>query len=662
MEEENKNIETEPTVEENETVEPTEETPTEETTVEETPVEENKDAEVPAPTEEQAAPEQKKKSKKPLVITIIVVSVLLLAGIIVAIVLILNNGKKEEGQQTSDTTETTTTTTEIVVPREAKLTLYKYVLTYDYDDEKYEGIVAEKYKEYANSRSHYTYEPFTISCETKSCSFEMANADRTLILIKDGKTYSVVTIDDKLIAREVAKDLINKGNKLFPDANVFGKTVSGDLYVGFNVGEQYSEKVVLYNISKDTNSGILKDTDFYCGDDEYGCPDNITKYTDYYLLPKTKKELGAYNIVENKWEDFTFPYNLFMIGNDQKKYFATQYIKYETYFQDGTIIDLNGKVIKKNLNYVGSYKDNIYIQTNDNLQKLDVNLNQQKQISNVTKTYMSGKDFILVNLNGKLMLYDNDLNVLATFIEDFNEDRYFVHTALSGWFTDQGKNGIYIVVEDDELEDDTSEMGQGYEYYYIPSTGETGKIRTEIGGYAKPVLYLYPKKETNVKVTFDKPEMLTTTYPKYINSWDVRVKPNGDMYDKNGKYYYALYWEEMKNHEVSFNEGFYVTKENAITFLEDKLKTIGLNDKERNEFIMYWLPILEKNGQSLVYFELTEERNKYSPITIKPAPDSLLRIAMHVKKVDKKVNIKEQKLKTFNRKGFVAVEWGGVIH
>ena len=77
---------------------------------------------------------------------------------------------------------------------------------------------------------------------------------------------------------------------------------------------------------------------------------------------------------------------------------------------------------------------------------------------------------------------------------------------------------------------------------------------------------------------------------------------------------------------------------------------------------MYWLPILEKNGKNLVYFELTESREKYNKLVIDPKPDSLLRVAIHVKKVNKKTNIKEQKLSTFERKGFTAVEWGGVVH
>ena len=178
----------------------------------------------------------------------------------------------------------------------------------------------------------------------------------------------------------------------------------------------------------------------------------------------------------------------------------------------------------------------------------------------------------------------------------------------------------------------------------------------------KPVLYLYPTEETKVKVTFEHPELLTTTYPKFNNEWNVLVKPNGDMYDKDGKYYYALYWEEEYNNKVDFSEGFYVTKDNAISFLEDKLSTIGLNDRERNEFIMYWLPILEKNDKSLVYFELTDSKQAYNELIIEPKPDSLLRLTMHVKKVNKKTNIKEQVIPTFDRKGFVAIEWGGMVY
>ena len=176
----------------------------------------------------------------------------------------------------------------------------------------------------------------------------------------------------------------------------------------------------------------------------------------------------------------------------------------------------------------------------------------------------------------------------------------------------------------------------------------------------KPVMYLYPDEDMDLNVTFKNPDKLTTTYPKYNNGWDVRVLKDGSIYDKDNNYYYALYWESIYERKVDFSEGFYVSGEDAIKFLEEKLTLLGLNDRERNEFIMYWLPIMEQNEKNLIYFETTEELNKYEPIEFSIEPDTLIRIRMHIKKVDKEVSIKEQKIETPVRNGFTAVEWGGV--
>lgn len=175
----------------------------------------------------------------------------------------------------------------------------------------------------------------------------------------------------------------------------------------------------------------------------------------------------------------------------------------------------------------------------------------------------------------------------------------------------------------------------------------------------KPILYLYPEEETEVSVRFAHPELLTTTYPKYNNEWKVVAQPNGDLRDINGNYYYGLYWEEQEAYK-EFNDGFYVEKDDAIGFLEEKLEALGLNDRERNEFIMYWLPILEKNEKSFVHFEFTEELQAENALVISPAPDSLLRINMTVQKVNANPDLPEQELPSFERKGFAAVEWGGV--
>ena len=212
-----------------------------------------------------------------------------------------------------------------------------------------------------------------------------------------------------------------------------------------------------------------------------------------------------------------------------------------------------------------------------------------------------------------------------------------------------------------EIKEDNPEI-ECIEVIY-DSSNNKGEIKSSpCGGIAKPILYLYPQKTTNVKVTFSHPEYLETTYPKFIGEWNVKAYKNGDLYDQDGKYYYGLYWDEKQVHQTDFKEGFYVEKDEAIEFLEEKLDIIGLNKKEKNEFIMYWLPIIEKNGKNLIYFELTEEREKVNKINITPKPDSLLRVVIHVKKVKEKVNIKEEKLTRFKRKGFTAVEWGGTVY
>ena len=177
----------------------------------------------------------------------------------------------------------------------------------------------------------------------------------------------------------------------------------------------------------------------------------------------------------------------------------------------------------------------------------------------------------------------------------------------------------------------------------------------------KPVLYLYPEEDMMVNVTFDNKDKLLSTYPKYKNEWNVFAKKDGTLIDENGRKYYALYWDEIIKHEEKFKTGFYVKSKDSIKFLEEKLFEMGFTDREANEFIMYWLPIMEQGGDNLVHFHFTEDRQKQNKINIEPEVDSLFRVSIEIKKVKKKVSIKEQKIERFERYGFSALEWGGSI-
>lgn len=176
----------------------------------------------------------------------------------------------------------------------------------------------------------------------------------------------------------------------------------------------------------------------------------------------------------------------------------------------------------------------------------------------------------------------------------------------------------------------------------------------------KPIIYLYPDNETEVEVKLNKKELLTTTYPKYNDSWSVLAKPNGTLIDKNtGRNLYGLYWEGKNYPSSVTNEGFVIKGEDTASFLEEKLEILGLNEREAEEFIIYWLPQMEHNKYNYIKFTERSVIDKYMPLEITPKPDTLIRITMEFKPLTEKINVKEQKLEKVERKGFTVVEWGG---
>ena len=174
----------------------------------------------------------------------------------------------------------------------------------------------------------------------------------------------------------------------------------------------------------------------------------------------------------------------------------------------------------------------------------------------------------------------------------------------------------------------------------------------------KPVIYLYPTEETEVRVTLDYDGVLTAAYPAYEGGWCVTARPDGTLTDASGREYYCLFWEGVSDAVYDFSRGFCVAGCDTAAFLEDALRQLGLTDKEANEFIIYWLPRMEGNAWNLIAFQ-SDAYTDSARLTIDPAPDTLLRVFMAWKPLDKAVDIAPQTLTAPERRGFTAVEWGG---
>ena len=178
--------------------------------------------------------------------------------------------------------------------------------------------------------------------------------------------------------------------------------------------------------------------------------------------------------------------------------------------------------------------------------------------------------------------------------------------------------------------------------------------------YDKPIIYLYPTSESEIHVNLWAPENLYHTYPKYNSKkwWNVIAQPNGDLEDiETWRKLYALYREWKSDNETNFDEWFVVAWKDIIPFLEDKLAILWLNEREAEEFIVYWLPQMENNEWNLIRFESIEEQNENMPLNIIPTPDTVIRVMMDWKAINEPINIPEQQLTTPERNGFTVVEW-----
>ena len=174
----------------------------------------------------------------------------------------------------------------------------------------------------------------------------------------------------------------------------------------------------------------------------------------------------------------------------------------------------------------------------------------------------------------------------------------------------------------------------------------------------KPVIYLYPEMQQQVRVELDLDGQLICTYPRYDSGWTVTAAPDGTLRDEKGLSYNYLYWEGLLQTNWDMTEGFCVRGEDTAAFLEDALEKLGLNRREANEFIVYWLPLMEQNAYNLITFQ-TEAYTDAAGLLVQPAPDTVIRVFMTWKGCESFVQLPAQELTAPERTGFTVVEWGG---
>lgn len=211
-----------------------------------------------------------------------------------------------------------------------------------------------------------------------------------------------------------------------------------------------------------------------------------------------------------------------------------------------------------------------------------------------------------------------------------------------------------------------------------------------MGGCGKPVIYLYPEKPTDIRLSFLSSVSLNTQIPFYNNGWYVNARPDGTLTDLQPQYtdcskinslkfgseyasnaceknsYPYIYWsgKSRQNPYPKVDGGWVIEKNNLQEFMNEKLKEIGLNEKESNDMTSYWvIKMKEKNAPYYqISFLKTNQMNEFIPMNVNPVPDSVLRVFLDFKALSKKPSVepKPQQFNKFIRHGFTLVEWGGL--
>jgi hypothetical protein len=179
----------------------------------------------------------------------------------------------------------------------------------------------------------------------------------------------------------------------------------------------------------------------------------------------------------------------------------------------------------------------------------------------------------------------------------------------------------------------------------------------------KPVIYVYPQESQDISILLDLKGEIGFTYPNYDIGWNFTADPDGTIHMNDKKYHY-LFWDgktAIDNNTIDWNEGFIVERDSLVPFFEEKLKLMGLNSKEAEDYITYWCPRMVANEKNYIHFMFNEEYNEYAGLNVTPAPDKMFRVFMLWTKAEENKNMQvvPQVIESFEREGFTIVEWGG---
>jgi len=331
-------------------------------------------------------------------------------------------------------------------------------------EEVKEGKKIEVYKK--DNKDYYTFSNIkgvgtnlvgTITCKTDNCTY-----------IEAYNKYVIIEEESKYYLYNYETDTMEFGPFDMEDEYSFKNHILSYDNIVYGVLYNEDNQTNLYNVS---NSKTLKNIKGELVTEEMNfIPSIMYKYNYVILSNRGKNDFVnlktgnvSYSIKEN--------INTFYEDTKNNIVYITastnDYSKFKVYNSNGKLL-FDGKefsTIKlSNNNLIVGNDKNYYVYDN----KLNLKVSS-KTYDEILGIY---DDFIVVIDNKHLEILDMNDKVLATFEDEWDSSKYTFNSNKSGKYTDNGKNGIYLIVEDKTIPFGTS--GHTLKYYYILSTKEIG--------------------------------------------------------------------------------------------------------------------------------------------------------------------------------------------
>lgn len=259
---------------------------------------------------------------------------------------------------------------------------------------------------------------------------------------------------------------------------------------------------------------------------------------------------------------------------------------------------------------------------------------------------------IVVTARTGISIGDNPRNEDIYRLQNFNYgDKTFKYTAAQKYNNlSHGSNEYTFTAY---FDDSTTKSVKVTIFYSDPSVAEMGK----------PVIYLYPEEEMTVYVNVEPTDGISVSEPAIGGGWNVVASPDGKLVNvADGVVYPYLFWEGFAANFETPSEGFVVAKNEVSAFFDEKLSYMGLSAKEIADFKEFWIPRLSEKNFYFITFVPQSTFDAYAPLSVVPAPDTVIRVFFDYKGLDSSVSVPAQTLVKGERKGFTVIEWGGRLY